>query len=243
VRRQARGWVGNAALALEPNLSWRDYRRADTGIREAHRWLDEHIAALRRNPGDNLLSRMIEAADGTDRLTDTELRAAALLVFGAGFETTVNLIGNAIPLLLANPDQLARLKAEPDGWGNAVDEVLRYDSPVQATVRVPIVDTEVAGVSVPAGRMIIVMLGGANRDPAVFADPNRFDTARSNARDHLAFSAGAHFCLGAQLARLEGTTALRALFERFPSLELAGGAVRRETTVLRGYRHLPVRIG
>ncbi|MFD9896173.1 cytochrome P450 [Amycolatopsis sp. NPDC059027] len=235
--------VNEAALSLEPGLSYRDYRRATEAVRNGHRFLDEHIARLRRNPGDDLLSRMIEAADGSDRLTDTELRVTALLVLGAGFETTVNLIGNAVTLLLAHPDQLDRLKAEPDGWPNAVEEVLRYDSPVQVTLRVSKADTEVLGVPVREGQAVVVMLGGANRDPDVFTDPNRFDTTRANAREHLAFSAGPHFCLGAQLARLEGATALRTLFERFPNLALDGSPTRRGTRVLRGYRRLPVRVG
>ncbi|GAA4537688.1 cytochrome P450 [Amycolatopsis samaneae] len=235
--------VNEAALSLEPGLSYRDYRRATEATREGHRFLDEHIARLRRDPGDDLLSRMIAAADGSDRLSDTELRVTALLVLGAGFETTVNLIGNAVALLLAHPDQLDRLKAEPEGWANAVEEVLRYESPVQVTLRVSTADTTVAGLPVREGQAVVVMLGGANRDPAVFPEPNRFDTTRANAREHLAFSAGPHFCLGAQLARLEGATALRTLFERFPDLALDGTPTRRGTRVLRGYRRLPVRVG
>jgi cytochrome P450 len=243
MRRQFRGWVDEVALQLEPALSWRDYRRADAATRASHAWLDQHIARLRREPGDDLLSRMIQAADGSDRLTDTELRVTALLVLGAGFETTVNLIGNAVALLLAHPDQLSRLQEEPEGWPNAVEEVLRIDSPVQVTLRSPSVDTTVAGVPVPAGRPVVIILGGANRDPETFPDPGRFDTTRANAREHLGFSAGAHFCLGAQLARLEAATALRVLFDRFPSLHLDGQPTRRGTRVLRGYQHLPLSSG
>src|SRR5262249_36612290 len=205
-------------------------------------WFDEHIARLRAQPGEDLLSRMIQArvaAVGSDRLTDTELRVTALLVLGAGFETTVNLIGNAVALLLAHPDQLERLRREPESWPNAVEEVLRHDSPVQVTLRAPSADTTVAGIPVPAGRPVVIMLAGANRDPDTFPDPHRFDTQRPNARDHLAFSAGPHFCLGAQLARLEATTALRVLFERLPDLTLAARPTRRPTPVLHAYRQLP----
>jgi cytochrome P450 len=175
-------------------------------------------------------------------LDDVELRATALLVIGAGFETTVNLISNGVAQLLAHPDQLAALQADPSGWGNAVDEILRYDSPVQATVRVAHEETALAGRTVPPGTFVSIMLGGANRDPDVFADPHRFDVTRGNARDHLAFSAGIHFCLGASLARLEGAVALRMLFERFPDLAVDGVPVRRRMRVLRGYEHLPVRL-
>jgi cytochrome P450 len=132
------------------------------------------------------------------------------------------------------------LRADPDGWGNAVDEVLRYDSPVQVTVRIAGEDTEVGGHEIPHGRFVSLMLGGANRDPEVFPDPQRFDVTRDNAREHLGFSAGIHFCLGASLARLEGATALRMLFERFPDLAIDGEPVRRELRVLRGYEHMPV---
>lgn len=242
-RSQFVTWVHEGALSLEPGLSWRDYRRTYAAIQEAHAWLNDHIAWVRRNPSDNLLSQMIQAVDGSDRLTDTELRATALLVLGAGFETTVNLIGNAVALLLRHPSQLARLKTEPAGWANAVEEVLRYDSPVQVTVRVAGSDTQVASTPLRAGSMVLVMLGGANRDPGHFTDPHRFDVGRANAREHLAFSAGAHFCLGAHLARIEGAIALQALFSRFPLLALDGAPVRRATRVLRGYQGMAVVAG
>jgi cytochrome P450 len=235
-------WGNRAAVTLDPGLSWRVFHDADRAIRQLHNWLDEHIAELRRHPGDDLLSQLA-TADGAERLTDTELRVTALLLIGAGFETTVNVIGNGVRLLVQHPDQLACLLADPAGWDNAVEEVLRYDSPVQVTLRIATRETEVDGARVPAGRPVLVMLGGANRDPAVFDDPNRFDVARSNAREHLSFSAGVHYCLGAQLARIEGATALRRLFERFPDLALAGEPTRRTTRVLRGYEHLPVDVG
>jgi cytochrome P450 len=202
--------------------------------------LGDHIATLRRNPGDDLLSELVKINQDGDRLSDEELRVNTLLLLGAGFETTVNLIGNAVALLLEHRDQLEALQADPSGWPNAVDEVLRYDSPVQVTVRVANRATEVAGEPVPAGRAFVLMLGAANRDPEVFSDPDRFDVTRPDARLHLAFSAGIHYCLGAQLARLEAAIALQTLFERFPDLALAGTPVRRGTRVLHGFEHLPV---
>jgi cytochrome P450 len=233
-------WGNAAAVTLDPALRYRQFRDASKALRSIHAWLGEHLKDLRRNPGDDLLSKLAQTVDEGESLNDVELRATALLVLGAGFETTVNLIGNAVTQLLAHPDQLEMLKANPDGWGNAVDEVLRYDSPVQVTVRIAGEDTEVCGHPIPSGRFVSLMLGGANRDPEVFEEPQRFDVTRANAREHLGFSAGIHFCLGASLARLEGATALRMLFERFPDLALAGDPVRRQLRVLRGYEHMPV---
>jgi cytochrome P450 len=201
-----------------------------------------HLAHLRENPGDDLLSQLALLVDDGETLNDVELRSTALLVIGAGFETTVNLIANGVVNLVENPEQLALLREDPGLWPNAVEEILRFDSPVQATVRVAAEDTEVGGIPVPAGTFVSLMLGGANRDPEVFDDPQRFDVTRPNAREHLAFSAGIHFCLGAGLARLEGAVALRRLFERFGDLALEPGAVRRHLRVLRGYDLLPVRL-
>jgi cytochrome P450 len=233
--------IGNdAALTLDPVLSWRDYHTADRAIRDGNAWLDAHISALRRNPGDDLLSELVRVSADGDRLSDEELRVNVLLLLGAGFETTVNLIGNATALLLEHPDQLETLKADPDRWDNAVDEVLRYDSPVQITLRTPREDADIAGHRLRAGRPVILMLGAANRDPEVFTEPNRFDVSRPDARQHLAFSAGAHYCLGAQLARLEARIALRTLFDRFPRLALDASPTRRATRVLHGYAQLPV---
>jgi cytochrome P450 len=233
--------IGNdAALTLDPALTWREFRTADRAIRESTVMLGEHIAKLRDQPGDDLLSELVQINQDGDRLSDEELRVNTLLLLGAGFETTVNLIGNAVALLVEHRDQLEALQADPSGWPNAVDEVLRYDSPVQVTVRLAHEDTTVLDRPVRAGRAFVLMLGAANRDPDVFADPNRFDVTRADARLHLAFSAGIHYCLGAQLARLEAAVALQTLFERFPDLVLAGTPVRRGTRVLHGFERLPV---
>ncbi|MDQ4055510.1 MAG: cytochrome P450 [Actinomycetota bacterium] len=239
MHRQLLEWGNGAAVTLDPALTWRRYRKADRDVRNLHAWFAEHIRSVRREPRDDLISRLANL-EGDDRLTDIELRATGLLLLGAGFETTVNLIGNAVRVLDQHPDQLRRLQDDPSGWGNAVEEVLRYDSPVQLTLRQAYVDTEVDGVPVPEGQPVLTYLGGANRDPAVFADPQTFDVTRSDAGDHLAFSSGIHYCLGAGLARLEATVALRTLYERRPDLRLSGPPVRRDTRVLRGYEHLPV---
>ncbi len=245
VREADRGpllaWGNEAATLLDPGLSWRQFSRARHAVQAMHRWFEAHVDRLRTDPGDDLLSRLA-TAQGPDRLDAGELRAVGLLVLGAGFETTVSLLSNAVVQLDAHPDQLKLLRHEPERWPNAVEEVLRYDSPVQLTAREAYVDTEVAGAPMSAGEAVLVFLGGANRDPAVFDDAQTFDVTRANAHEHLAFSAGPHFCLGASLARLEGAVALRLLYERFPDLRLAGEPSRRTTRVLRGYERLPVRV-
>ncbi|GAA3385194.1 cytochrome P450 [Cryptosporangium minutisporangium] len=233
-------WGGTAAPVLDIGLSYREYRRVDRAIRELNEWMAGHFTRLRRDPGDDLLSQLVRAEH---ELTETELLAIAGLLLAAGFETTVNLIGNGAALLLKHPDQLADLRADPAGWGNAVEEILRYESPVQNTARRALRDTEVAGVRVRENTFLSVLIGGANRDPEVFDDPDRFDVHRANAREHLAFSSGVHYCLGAALARIEGEEALRRLFERYPNLAAAGTPRRRPTRTLRGYDELPVRLG
>ena len=234
--------LGNdAAVTLDPGLSWSQYQRAVRALRELHTWFDDHVAALRLEPGDDLLSALVQL-DGPDGLTDLELRAIGLLLLGAGFETTVNLIGNAVVALDRHPDQAALVHDDPALWANTVEEVLRFDSPVQITARQAARDTEVEGEEVRRGEALLLYLGGANRDPAVFSDPQTFDVTRSDADQHLAFSAGVHYCLGASLARLEARVGLQLLHERFPELALVDTPVRRQTRVLRGYDHVPVRL-
>jgi hypothetical protein len=202
-----------------------------------------HFEHIRRNPGDNILSALVHAHTEEGRLTEKELTSIAVLLLAAGFETTVNLIGNGTAVLTAHPDQLALLRDEPVRWGDAVEEILRFDSPVQNTARHAVRDTTVEGV--PIGRHVLValMLAGANRDPAVFDHPHHFDVTRANAKDHLAFSAGPHYCLGAALARLEGEIGLRMLFDRFPDLAADGPARRRPTRLLHGWASIPARLG
>ncbi|MHA3704417.1 cytochrome P450 [Jatrophihabitans sp. YIM 134969] len=232
-----------AAPSLDFVLPWRQFRRTELGLLAFDRWLSGHIARLRSHPGDDLMSQLIAATDGEGRLDDRELRATAGLVLAAGFETTVNLLGNGTWLLARHPDQLALVREDPSRWSTAVDEALRLESPVQMTARIAKRDTELAGEPIARGEMVILLLAAANRDPQVFSDPLRFDVTRTNAGRHLAFSGGRHFCLGAALARAEGEVGLRTLFERYPDLSLAGGGVRRSTRVLKGFASLPVRLG
>jgi hypothetical protein len=233
--------LGNGvAPSLDLGLDWPTYRQVQRSLHEFNDWLDEHLRRLRADPGPDLLSQLVHLEDEDGRLDHAELRTTAGLLLAAGFETTVNLLGNGAQLLLAEPCQLGVLRAEPARWADAVEEVLRYESPVQVTGRGAVRDTTVAGVPVAAGAHVTTLLAAANRDPEVFADPQRFDVRRENAREHLSFSGGRHFCLGAALARVEGEVGLRSLFERFPEMTAASGRQRRTTRVLRGWASLPV---
>ncbi|OAN38982.1 cytochrome P450 [Mycolicibacterium iranicum] len=229
-----------AAPSLDVGLSWSQHVSVEAGLQAFTEWLTEHIGRLRTSPGDDLMSQLIDASDDGTQLNDEELLATAGLVLAAGFETTVNLLGSGIRLLMNRPDELARLVEDPQRWPNAVEEILRLESPVQLTARFALVDTTVAGQSVKAGEAVVVYLAGANRDPEVFPDPHRFDVTRENAGRHLSFSGGRHFCLGAALARAEGEVGLRTFFERYPAATLAGAGSRRGTRVLRGWETLPV---
>ncbi len=232
-----------AAPSLDFGLDWSQYQEVQRGLAGFNQWLADHLEKLRQNPGDDLMSQLIAASEAGVRLNETELRAIAGLVLAAGFETTVNLLGNGIRLLLGAPDQRALLAADPSLWPGAVEEILRLESPVQLTGRVARADTTVAGTRVRRGEMVLIYLAAANRDPAVFPDPHRFDVTRANAGRHLAFSGGRHFCLGAALARLEGEAGLRRFFTHFPDAQLAGEGRRRDTRVLRGWAELPVSLG
>ncbi|MET0234907.1 MAG: cytochrome P450 [Kibdelosporangium sp.] len=230
------------APSLDMGLSWRQFRSVETALAAFDRWLGDHLEQLRANPGDNLMSQLIAAREDGVGLTDQELRATAGLVLAAGFETTVNLLGNGVALLHANPSQLAALRDDPALWPNAVEEVLRVDPPVLLTARTCLRDTEIAGRPVRAGDVAVAILAAANRDPDVFGDPARFDVSRANAREHISFSAGRHYCLGAALARMEGEVGLRTLFDRYPRLRLEPGAKHRRTRILRGYERLPANL-
>ncbi len=231
-----------AAPSLDLGLSWRVFRDVESTLATFDTWLSRHLDALRANPGDNLLSRLITAREDGEGLTDRELKATAGLVLAAGFETTVNLLGNGIALLTRHPGQLDAVRAQPELWSNAVDEILRFDPPVLLTGRLCTRDTTVQGIAVQRGQLVTTVLAGANRDPAVFTNPDAFDVTRPNARDHVSFGAGRHYCLGAQLARMEGEIGLRTIFDRFPGLRPLPGARRRPTRILRGFERLPTRL-
>lgn len=231
-----------AAPSLDFGLSWRSFRSVERGLLAFDAWLTTHLESLRRNPGDDLLSQLVRQQDDQGALDEWELKATAGLVLAAGFETTVNLLGNAVALLADHPDQLATVTADPTLWSNVVEETLRFDPPVLLTARVAERPVEINGGRLPRGAMVVTVLGAAGRDPKVFDNPGVFDVRRENARDHIAFSGGRHYCLGAALARMEGEVGLRVLFERFPQLRLMDGRERRPTRILRGFEHLPARL-
>jgi cytochrome P450 len=196
----------------------------------------------RRKPGDDLTTQLVQAEEDGSKLSNEELTANIILLFGAGHETTVNLIGNGLLALHRNPDQLALLKANPGLITNAVEEFLRYDSSVQLTGRVALEDIDdLGGKKIPKGESVLCLLGSANRDPAVFPDrPDQLDVTRPNVRP-LSFGGGIHFCLGAQLARIEAEIAISTLLRRLPDLRLddAANPEWRPTFVLRGLKVLP----
>jgi cytochrome P450 len=235
-------WGAIVAITLDGLWTMTQHRRLRVALAEMGEFFTELIAQRRRHPGDDLVSQLIAAeADGAEPLTMPDLLATVELLLVAGFETTVNLIGNGALELLRNPDARSWLLANPDRVPDLVEEVLRYDPPVQHTLRIAHRPVVLGGIGVPRDTGVVVLLAGANRDPAVFTRPDEFDPDRPNNRDHLAFSAGIHYCLGAGLARIEAAAALRALFERYPDLRAAGPAPRRRSRNIHGVRHLPVR--
>jgi len=199
----------------------------------------EMIADPARRLPDGLLAALVALEQDGDRFTTDEIVALCGLLLAAGFETMTNLIGNGVLALLSNPDELGRVRDGDVDPATAVDELLRYDSPVQFTQRVLLEDYEVDGQVIPAFTLVALLLGAANHDPAVFADPCRLDVGRSP-NPHLAFSSGIHHCVGASLARLEGSIAVPAVLRSLPGLRLDGKPARRDTFVLRGLTSLPV---
>jgi cytochrome P450 len=203
----------------------------------------EMIAWKRANPADDLLTALIHAEDDGDVLNDDELVAQTLLLYIAGHETTVNLIAGGTLALLRHPGQLALLRGDPGLAGNAVEELLRYDSPVQASRRITLEPVTVGGVTIPAGAFVMASLGSANRDERFFGpDAAELNLRRENARQHVSFGAGPHHCLGASLARLEACIAFERLTARFPGLALDGDVVWNGRINLRGPAHLPVSV-
>ena len=218
-------------------------------VRDAFAALREYFIAeierRRRTPGDDLVSVLVAAHEGSEEvLSEAELVAFVVLLLLAGNETTTNLIGNGMLALVHNPAQLERLRREPELIRSAIEEMLRYDGPVQATMRYIRQDVEIAGAQIPTGTLIFVLLAAANRDPAAFAEPETFDIARAP-NEHLAFGEGIHFCIGAPLARMEGAIAIGALLARYPKLRAAAPEAPlkyKGSFFLRGLAELPLAV-
>ena len=198
----------------------------------------------RREPQDDLITHLVQAEDGGDRLSTDELRANVRLLFGAGHETTVNLIGNGLLSLLTHYDQWKMLRDDPSLIPNAIEEILRFESPVQTVFRTMAETVDISGVTLEKQEIVVALIGAANRDPAVFKEPERFDITRKDLRP-LSFGGGIHFCLGAQLARIEAAEVFEVLLRRVPDLRLTepGQPQWRSSFVLRGLSELPVAWG
>ena len=223
-------------------LSPAEIAQGNTANMLAQMYFKQLFELRRKQPGDDLTTQLVQAEEDGSKLTNEELTANIILLFGAGHETTVNLIGNGLLALYRNPDQLALLKARPELITGAIEEFLRYDSSVQMTGRVTLeaID-DLGGRKIPKGETVLCLLGSANRDPAAYPDqPDRLDITRPNVRP-LSFGGGIHFCLGAQLARIEAEIAISTLLRRLPDLRLdnAENPEWRPTFVLRGLKHLP----
>lgn len=232
---QLREWSHTLVKILDFTIGPEELMAAVMAGENLRDYVAEVIAWKRSNLGDDLLSALILAEDNGDVLSDTELLDQVNLLFIAGHETTVNLIGNGTWALLQNPDQLAMLRDDPSVEATAIDELLRYDSPVQISRRITLEPIDLAGRRVPAGVFVLTSLGSANRDPAAFGPTaDRLDLRRTDAARHLAFGSGTHHCLGASLARLEGTIAITRLIRRFPDLRAAGQPAWNGRLVLRG---------
>jgi cytochrome P450 len=237
-RERFRGWASDLALAFDLGMTPERSVRAEAAQIAFTDFFLDLIRERAREPRGDLLTAMVEAEEQGDRLSPDELVSNLVLLLIAGHETTMNLIGNGTLALLRNPEQLARLRDDPLIAPDAVEELLRYESPVQLVIRFPREDVEVGGKLIPKGARVMLLLGAANHDPARFADPDVLDLGRGD-RGHLSFGGGPHFCLGNALARMEGEVAIPALLRRFPDLALADpDPAYRPTMTLRGLEAL-----
>jgi cytochrome P450 len=241
---ELRDWSQHITAALEPTADEATLDLADAAIAQLLPYLVDIIEHRRRHLGSDLLSALIQVEESGDRMSIEELISFVVLLYIAGHETTVNLIGNGTLALLRHPDELRRWRVDPSLDTNAIDELLRYDGPVQLTVRVPMVPVTYGegeqAVTVPPHGLVSTVLGAANHDPAMFDDPHRLRLDRPNANRHLAFAGGIHYCLGASLAKLEAQVAIGSLIRRFPVMEQAGEAHWRDRLTIRGVDHLPL---
>jgi cytochrome P450 len=244
-RRRIKVWSDDWALLISASTrpQWEVAVRGALSGYCLRRYLGGLIRRRRARPGTSLLDDLIAAEESGDKLSHDELIANAILLLVAGHITTTNLIGNGMLALLQHPEQRRALQDDPSLLPGAIEEFLRYDSPIQFSGRLALSELELNGYPIPAGTAVAIGLGSANRDPRQYEDPDRLNIRRTENR-HLAFGAGMHFCLGAALARLEGQIGIGTLLRRFPELQLATSEVEwRQTGVLRGLKRLPVHLG
>jgi len=234
-------WTAHATHLLAFMLAPPDVlERGLSAARELRAYFESLIAERRRHLTDDILSDLIRAEDAGDRLSSSELISQSIGLLIAGFETTIGLIGNGVLALLRHPDQLALLQARPELVGSAVEECLRFDGPIMLTPRYLRADTEFGGTVIPRDSQVWAMLFAANRDPARFANPDRFDVSRAD-NPHLAFGGGTHFCLGAHLARMEAQVAIGTLVRRVRRMELATAELEWGRSLFRVLGRLPIR--
>jgi cytochrome P450 len=233
--------VFDAVLELGQH-SFRQIRAADAAATALAGYFGDLLAERRAQPRDDLISSLARLqAEDRELISDAELLANLIVVFNAGFRTTANLLGNGLPILQAHPGALAALGGDPSLAASCVEEILRFDPPVHFAVRCAAEDSEIAGVPVRQGQLVLVLMAAANRDPRRFDRPDVFDPARAD-NHHLSFSGGPHYCLGATLGRAEARIAFPRLFARFPGLRTAERPAERRALMLRGYGRLPVRL-
>ncbi len=233
-------WGSEFGATVDGARGLRDRRRTRILLAEMTEYFAAVVADRSRHPRDDVITALVGAlTEGL--LTEVQLLATCQALLIGGFVTTSNIIGNAVVALSENPEQRAAFTADLDSAGQVVEEALRLQAPAQYGVRLTRETTMLFDQELPAGTPVVTLLAAANRDPAVFAEPNAFDISRRNSREHLSFAAGVHYCLGASLARMEGAIALRALYERFPRLTVAGAVTYFPSRVIRGPLHLPVR--
>ncbi|MCY3707582.1 MAG: cytochrome P450 [Caldilineaceae bacterium] len=234
-------WSNDIALAVEPVLTNAEIARVKRASDEIVAYFEEIIARRRDRPEEDMLSALLAAEEEGDKLTHDELIGTLMLLLVAGNETTRSLIGNGMLALLKNPAQLQRLRERPELLDSAIDELLRYDSPVQFIIRVVMEETEFKGRRLRAGQKMMILVGAANRDPAVFTAPNELDIGRRE-KSHISFGRGIHYCLGSPLALLEARAAFAGLLERFSSIRLLSDPEYRNQIVLRGVEDLWVEV-
>lgn len=247
VPEQDRAWYRPRAMALGVVLELggataQNMRAADAAAVEMSDYFGDLAAQRRLEPRDDMISALVQALESDDsQLSEHELLANLIVVFNAGFVTTTHLLGNGLTLLMERPDEMARLRAQPELAPSYVEEILRYEVPTHFGIRWAETDTEVAGVPIPAGSWVLVLLAAANRDPARFPDPDRFDPTRPD-NQILSFGTGVHYCLGAALARMEGQRGLQKLLSWFPNINLAEAPGTPRQLMLRGYDELWVNL-